>query len=172
MDDAPKQPSQSNETADTVKAALEKARAQQQPDAKDVAEHAEAKKDYRIVEAGRLFRNASQEEGISPEDKAALERAADRAEKKAEKTLEKNMSFVAEKDISGVRIGIKWSGNGYEIYLPRTEYENVKFHATARNASEAPRSLDEVCRYIEQQTKKYDKYDAQTAFSDLKSYFS
>lgn len=86
----------------------------------------------KAAEAEKPFRDAAREEGVSPEEKSALDKVAER---KGEKVIsdinaeKERKAFVGRETVNGVDIVVKWDGSndGYVIYLPQIEFGKISF---------------------------------------------
>ncbi len=79
-----------------------------------------------VAKIEKPFRDAGREEGVSPEDKATLDRTAERKGEKAIADINKEKerkNFLAKETVNGVEISVGWdrSYDDYTIYLPQIE---------------------------------------------------
>ncbi len=78
-----------------------------------------------IAEKEKPLRDMAREEGVSPEEKATLDRMAEKKGDSAQEEIE-SKSFVANKTINGVETMVHWddSYKDYVIYFPQVDLGN------------------------------------------------
>ncbi len=85
----------------------------------------------KAAEAEKPFRDAAREEGVSPEEKAVLDKVAER---KGEKVIsdinaeKERKAFVGRDNVNGVDIAVHWDKgyDDYVIYLPQIKLFKVE----------------------------------------------